>query len=48
MYRTGYGWYLDITPNKMFSIYDYPIDGKRGLTLCGKHGNTLKQKEVVQ
>jgi hypothetical protein len=24
-------WYLDITPNEMFSLYDYPIQGKDGL-----------------
>jgi len=45
--ETGYGWYLDITPNQMFSLDGYPIDGKRGLPLCGKHGNQLEQKEVV-
>ena len=40
-------WYLDITPNRMFSLYDYPIPGKNGLPLCDKHGNHLEMKEVV-
>ena len=42
-----FSWYLDITPNQMFSLYDYPIEEKRGLPLCGEHGNQLEQKEVV-
>ena len=36
-----YAWYLDITPNQMFSLYEYPIAGKTGLPLC------VEQKEVV-
>jgi hypothetical protein len=48
MYKTGFGWYLDITPNQMSSLYAYPIEGKIGLPLCGEHGNKLEQKEVVQ
>lgn len=42
-----FAWYLDITPNQMFSLYEYPIPGKEGLTLCEKHGRQLEQKEVV-
>ena len=42
-----FSWYLDITPNQMFSIDGYPIEGKRGLPLCKEHGNMLEQKEVV-
>jgi hypothetical protein len=47
MYKTGFGCYLDITPNQMSSLYAYPIEGKIGLPLCGEHGNKLEQKEVV-
>jgi hypothetical protein len=42
-----YYWYLDITPNEMFSLYDYPIPGKDGLPLCEKHSNKLEMLEVV-
>jgi hypothetical protein len=42
-----YAWYLDITLNQMFSLYDYPIQGKTGLPLCGTHGRQLELKEVV-
>jgi len=42
-----FAWYLDITPNQMFSLYEYPIQGKTGLPLCGEHGRQLEQKEVV-
>ena len=42
-----YNWYLDITPNKMFSLYDYPIPGKDGLPLCIEHGKKLEMLEVV-
>jgi hypothetical protein len=46
--RLSFGFlYLDITPNQMFSLYDYPIPGKRGLPLCEKHGKQLEQKELV-
>ena len=47
IYKTGFGWYLDITPNQMFSLDGYPIDGKRGLHLCREHGKQLEQKKVV-
>ena len=47
MSRTGFGWYLDLTPNQMFSLYDYPIPGKDGLPLCKQHGAQLEMKEVV-
>jgi hypothetical protein len=40
-------WYLDLTPNKMFSLYDYPISGKDGLPLCEQNGRQLELKEVV-
>ena len=30
IYKTGFGWYLDITPNRMFSLGDYPIQGNDG------------------
>jgi len=42
-----FAWYLDITPNQMFSLYDYPIPGKKGLPLCQVHGKQLEMKEVV-
>ena len=47
MSRTGFGWYLDLTPNQMFSLDGYPVEGKRGLPLCKVHGDKLEQKEVV-
>ena len=47
MIKQEFSWYLDITPNQMFSLYDYPILGKRGLPLCEKHGHQLEMKEVV-
>jgi hypothetical protein len=31
----------------MFSLYDYPIPGKRDLPLCEQHGRQLEQKEAV-
>jgi hypothetical protein len=41
-------WYLDLTPNRMFSLYDnYPIPGKTGLPLCKLHGQQLELKETV-
>ena len=42
-----FAWFLDITPNRMFSLYEYPIPGKDGLPLCEQHGKQLEQKEVV-
>ena len=42
-----FSWYLDITPNEMFSLYDYPVQGKDGLPLCEKHGKKLEMLEVV-
>ena len=42
-----YYWYLDITPNEMFSLYDYPFQGKDGPPLCEKHGKKLEMLEVV-
>ena len=42
-----FAWYLDITPNEMLSLYDYPIPGKSGLPLCQEHGKQLEMKEVV-
>jgi hypothetical protein len=45
--RPPFAWYLDITPNEMFSLYDFPIPGKRGLPLCQEHGKQLEMKEVV-
>jgi hypothetical protein len=40
-----FDWYIDITPNEMFSLYD--IHGKRGIPLCQEHGHQLEMKEVV-
>ena len=40
-------WYLDLTPKKMFSLDDYPIPGKYGISLFQEHGNQLEMKEVV-
>jgi hypothetical protein len=42
-----FAWYLDITPNEMFSLDEYPIVGKRGIPLCQEHGRQLEMKEVV-
>ena len=42
-----FSWYLDITPNEMFSLYDYPVQGKDGLPLCEVHGKKLEMLEVV-
>jgi len=42
-----FSWYLDITPNLMFSLYNYPIEGKDGMPLCQEHGKKLEMKEVV-
>jgi hypothetical protein len=43
-----FAWYLDLTPNRMFSLYDnYPIPGKTGLLLCELHGQQLELKETV-
>jgi hypothetical protein len=42
-----FAWYLDITPNHIFSVYEYPIPGKNGLPLCQQHGKQLEMKEVV-
>jgi hypothetical protein len=43
-----FAWYLDLTPNRMFSdFYAYPIPGKSGLPLCKEHGRQLELKEVV-
>ena len=47
LYQTNFAWYLDLTPNEMFSVSSYPVPGKRGLPLCQAHGNQLEQKEVV-
>jgi hypothetical protein len=42
-----YAWYLDITPNRMFSLGNYPVSGKDGLPLCEPHGRQLELKEIV-
>jgi hypothetical protein len=43
-----FAWYLDLTPNKMFSdFYAYSLPGKTGLPLCQEHGRQLELKEVV-
>ena len=43
-----YAWYLDLTSNRMFSLYDnYPTPGKTGLPLCELHGQQLELKETV-
>ncbi|MFC2054751.1 hypothetical protein ACFLV7_10750 [Chloroflexota bacterium] len=42
-----YSWYLDITLNEMFSLYDYPTPGKDGLPLYEEHGKKLEMLEVV-
>jgi hypothetical protein len=42
-----FAWYLDITPNEMFSFDEYPILGKHGIPLCQEHGRQLEMKEVV-
>lgn len=45
--KNQFTWYLDITPNQMFSFYDYPIPGKTGLPQCEEHGRQLEMKEVA-
>ncbi len=30
-------WNLGITPNEMFSLYHYPIEGKSSVSLCEEH-----------
>ena len=42
-----FSWDLDITPNEMFSLCDYPVPGKDGLPLCKLHGKKLEMLEVV-
>ena len=42
-----FSWYLDLTPNQMFSLYKYPIPGKDGLPLYEEYGKQLEMKEVV-
>jgi hypothetical protein len=43
-----FAWYLDLTPNKMFSdFYAYPILSKTGMPLCREPGRQLELKEVV-
>jgi hypothetical protein len=42
-----FAWYLAITPNQMFSLYEYPVSGKNGLPLCEEHGRQIELKEVV-
>jgi len=42
-----YAWHLDITPNQMFSLYDYPISRKDGLPFCEEHGKQPELKEVM-
>lgn len=40
-------WYLDLTPDQIFTLYDYPIPGKVGLPLFEEHDRQLELKEVV-
>jgi hypothetical protein len=45
---SAFAWYLDLTPNQMFSdFYAYPLPGKSGLPLCQEHNQWLKLKETV-
>jgi hypothetical protein len=44
---TDFAWYLDITPNKMFSLCDYPFPGKDSLPFREHHSRQLRTKEVV-
>jgi hypothetical protein len=39
-------WYLHITPNHMFSLYEYPVIQKTGLQLCELQGTQLELKGV--
>ena len=32
--KNNLAWYLDITPNQMFSLYEYSVPGKNDLPLC--------------
>ena len=45
--KNNLAWYLDITPNQIFSLYEYPVSGKNGLPLCEEHGKQLELKEVL-
>jgi len=42
-----FAWYLDITPNEMFSFGDFSIADKRSIHMCQEHGMQLEMKEVV-
>ena len=42
-----FGWFLNLTPNQMFSLHDYPIEGKCSLLLCQEYGRQFEMKEVV-
>jgi hypothetical protein len=33
-------------PNQMVSLYEYPVSGKNGLSLCEEHGKQLELKGV--
>ena len=43
--KNKFAWYLDITPNQMFSLYEYLIPGKTGLPLCEEHGRQLELQD---
>jgi len=42
-----FDWYQDITPNHMFSLYEYPNIGKAGLPLHKQYVEQLELKEVI-
>jgi hypothetical protein len=40
-------WCIDITDDNSYSVSDYPIAGKNGLSLCQRHALELEQAEDV-
>jgi hypothetical protein len=48
MSTSPFAWYLDLTPNQLFSdFYAYPLPWKTGLPLCQEHRQWLELKEAV-
>jgi hypothetical protein len=39
--KNNFAWYLDITPNQMFSLYEYPVSGKNGLPFAKSIASSL-------
>lgn len=39
-----FAWFLDIRPNGMFSLYEYPVPGKNGLPLCEEDEPSIRNQ----